>query len=97
MLKFSSLAAVLFLGLIHPAYADVIRPGGDGGGGRIGKVCISDFLSQPERDDCVAKMQAAKNNAERQEIRDLVREAVKARKKEAEIRRDNFNPGGPQR
>jgi hypothetical protein len=97
MLKVSTLGIALTFGLVGAAHAQTTRPGSEGGGGRIGKVCVSDYLSQPEQQDCIEKMKAAKNDAERREIRDLIREATKAREKNAAIKRDNMNIGGPQR
>lgn len=97
MLKLSTLVIVCAMALTTAAYADAFRPGSQGSGGRIGKVCISDYLSPAERDACIGNMKDAKNDAERAEVRDLIREVVKAREKEAKARRDNLMPGGPGR
>jgi hypothetical protein len=97
MLKFSTFVIVCSMSCMPAAYADAFRPGTSGSGGRIGKVCISDYLTAPERDACIENMKAAKNDAERAEVRDLIRNVVKAREKEAGVKRDNLNAGGPRR
>jgi hypothetical protein len=93
MLKFSTLVIVCSISCMPVAYADAFRPGASGSGGRIGKVCTSDLLTRPEQEDCIEKMRAAKNEAERREVRDLIRDALKARQKDLDIKTDNLNIG----
>jgi hypothetical protein len=95
MFKVVCLAAVMTVGFVSHAYADAFRPGSSPAGGRIGRVCNSEFLSRPEQMDCVEKMKAAKTDAERKEIRDLIRENQKERQKERDRQHDNVNIGGP--
>ncbi len=94
MLKVSFTAAVVMVGFISAAHANSTRPGSDSAGGRIGAVCNTSMLSAPEKDDCIAKMKAAKTNAERREIRDVLRASIKERQKELDARNENTTPGG---
>jgi hypothetical protein len=95
MFKVVCLVAVMTVGFVSSAYAGGFRPGESPAGGRIGAVCNSDFLSRPEQLDCIDKMKAAKTNAERKEIRDIIRENRKERQKERDRQHDNVNIGGP--
>jgi len=95
MFKVVCVAAVLTLSLASVAHADSFRPGSSPAGGRIGKVCNSDFLSPSEQRDCIAKMKAAKTNAEKKEIRDVIKQNQKERQEEADRANARANPGGP--
>ncbi len=95
MFRIVCVAAVMTVGLASQAYADSFRPGSSPAGGRIGKVCNSDFLSRSEQQDCIEKMKAAKTNAEKQEIRDIIKQNQKERQEEADRANARANPGGP--
>jgi hypothetical protein len=95
MLKVVCVTAVMTVGLVSHAHADAFRPGASPAGGRIGKVCNSDFLSRSEQLDCIEKMKAAKTDAERKEIRDVIRQNQKERQEEADRANARVNPGGP--
>lgn len=99
MRKVIIVTGALALSVASVAHADAFRPGASPAGGRLGKICNSQFLSRTEQADCFEKMKAAKGDAERKEIRDVIRANEKERQAEVDRQNDNVNIGGanPQR
>src|SRR5262245_46142569 len=71
---------VAFL-IAAPAHAQ-FRPGSSPDGGRVGAVCNQDLFTPFERRECTKMMRNAKNDAQRAEVKALVEERLKERRKE---------------